>query len=52
MPAGNRVSAMQLYRIAPLLSGAGQAAKTLLFDTVIELLTARAGGQITVEENL
>lgn len=28
----------------PTSSGAGQAAKTLLFETVIELLTARAGG--------
>jgi hypothetical protein len=28
----------------PVSSGAGQAAKTLLFQTVIELLTARAGG--------
>ena len=28
----------------PTSSGAGQAARTLLFDTVIELLTARAGG--------
>ena len=28
----------------PTSSGAGQAAKTLLFDTVIELLTARAAG--------
>ena len=28
----------------PTSSGAGSAAKTLLFDTVIELLTARAGG--------
>ena len=28
----------------PTSSGAGQAAKTLLFDTVIELLTARTGG--------
>jgi hypothetical protein len=28
----------------PTSSGAGQAARTLLFDAVIELLTARAGG--------
>lgn len=28
----------------PTSSGAGQAAKTLLFETVIELLTARGGG--------
>jgi hypothetical protein len=28
----------------PTSSGAGQAARILLFDTVIELLTARAGG--------
>lgn len=28
----------------PTSSGAGQAAKTLLFDTAVELLTARAGG--------